>query len=391
MNNSKCILPWIHLQVDSDGSVRPCCNSVKGGPPLGNILKDSPITVWNNDSYRKLRSDMIAGIEPDDCRTCYESERLGLYSKRQRETDEWEQYAPLMNSEVAEFKIRHLDVRFDNVCNFKCRYCSAWLSHSWVQDYKKLNWPVVLETAINVNGPSLFNIIKDNIVDDLEHVFFCGGEPLLMDEHLALLKLLDAKGKHNVRLMYITNLSRLSFKGTNYIELWDKFEDVNIHFSLDCIGSKLEYIRCGAKWAEIEQNVKTVFAHKAKLKPKISITVSMFNADTVIDTVEHLVGTGYIDYDDITIHVVKNPRVYSSQILPKEIKQRITARVNEFLSKHELPMFFRTRYEYFINYMNDVDAYEQHKEEFIKLTKQLDNVREEDFASTFPELSGYYD
>ena len=41
--------------------------------------------------------------------------------------------------------------------------------------------------------------------------------------------------------------------------------------------------------------------------------------------------------------------------------------------------------------MNDVDTYEQYKDEFSKLTKQLDNVREEDFANTFPELSGYYD
>ena len=64
----KCILPWIHLQVDSDGSTRPCCNGAKNVATMGNILSDSLITVWNNDNYKQLRKQMIDGLEPEACK-----------------------------------------------------------------------------------------------------------------------------------------------------------------------------------------------------------------------------------------------------------------------------------------------------------------------------------
>ena len=389
--DKKCILPWMHLQVDSDGSARPCCNASKTLEPLGNILQESPVVIWNNEKYQTLRQQMIDGNEPVDCKPCYDSERLGLYSKRQRENEDWKHLSHLMESSTAEFKIRHLDVRFDNVCNFKCRYCSPWLSHSWYNDYKKLGLSVRTEQAINVNGSQLFDIIKDTVVDDLESIFFCGGEPLLMDQHLEMLKLLDEKKKYNTKLLYISNLSRLHYKGTDYIEVWQKFNDVNVHFSIDAIGPKLEYIRCGANWENIEENLKRVFSLKDKLKPKMSITVSMFNATEVINTVEYIVGKGYADYSDIALHVVKMPQIYSCQILPAEIKQQVTKDVNDFLQRVSLPHFYKSRYEYFINYMNSADKYEQHKNEFIEMTTNLDNIRNENFADAFPELKNYYD
>lgn len=384
-------MPWIHLQVDSDGSTRPCCNGAKNVATMGNILTDGLITVWNNDNYKQLRREMIDGLEPEACKPCYDSERLGLFSKRLRENDDWKQYHNLMDSEIAPLKIRHLDVRFDNVCNYKCRYCSPWLSHSWYNDYIKMNIPVRTEQAINVNGSELYNIIHDNIIDDLEHVFFCGGEPLIMDEHLLLLKELDKRKKYDTRLLYITNLSRLSYKGTDYIELWNKFNDVNIHCSIDITGSKLEYIRHGSKWATVQKNLKILFDNKAKLKPKIGITVSMYNASSIIETVETLVATGYINYDDIALHVVNKPEIYSPRILPKEIKDKITLEVNQFLTKNELPEFFRSRYIYFINHMNSVDLYDTYKQEFSEMTKKLDEIRGESFHETFTELKDYYD
>lgn len=391
MTSPKCILPWIHLQVDNDGATRACCNAKQIGKPLGNLLKENIVTMWNNDNYRKLRKQMLDGIEPEECKPCYESERLGLYSKRLRENADWLTYDSIANSEIAEFKIRHLDVRFNNVCNFKCRYCDPARSHSWANDYKKMNIPINTISAINVNGEYLYDIIKTNLIDDLESVFFCGGEPLLMDQHLELLKELDKRKKYNTKLLYITNLSKLQYKGTEYINIWSKFTDVNVHISLDTIGSQLEYIRCGAVWKDIEENLKTVFSYKELLKPKIAITVSIFNASSIIDTVEYLVNTGYINYDDISLHVVKFPYIYSPQVLPTEIKQNITNKVEQFLLKNELPYFFKSRYNYFLNYMNDKDLYEQHKSEFSQMTKTLDNIRTENFNVTFPELTNYYD
>lgn len=389
--DKKCILPWIHLQVDSDGSVMPCCNANKMAPRMGNVLTENVVELYNNERYVKLRQQMIDGIEPIECKPCYDSERLGLYSKRQRENVDWEQYSHLMNNSKTEFKIRHLDVRFDNVCNFKCRYCSPWLSHSWYNDYIKLNIPVYTEQAINVNSDQLFEVIKNNCVDDLECVFFCGGEPLLMDGHLKLLQLLDSKKKYDTKLLYISNLSKLSYRGINYIDIWKKFSDVNLHFSVDCIGDKFEYIRSGSNYKTIENNMKFVFENKDLLKPKISITVSVFNCLEVLKTVEYFINTGYIEYTDIALHVVRKPEIYSVKILPNELKTKITKEITEFLNTVELPEFFKSRYMFLINFMNSEDLYESHKKQFIELTSKLDDIRNESFRTTFPELEKYYD
>lgn len=390
-SSKKCIIPWIHLMVNSNGNVSPCCNCDVNAPSLGNILEDDVEKIWNNENFRNLRRDMIAGIENPQCKPCYDTERLSKnYSKRITDNNEWIKYSYLTDSEYVEFKIRYLDIRFNNVCNFKCRYCNPILSHSWYNDYKKLNWPLHSSVAIDSNGPQLFQIIKNKVVDDLESIFFCGGEPLITDQHLDLLLLLNERKKYQTKLTYISNLSRLNYRGYDYIELWEKFDDVNVHFSLDCIGEKLEYIRHGTRWEQMLKNIEMIFNKREKFKPRILLTVSVFNAYDIIETVETLVNTGFINYEDIGLNVLIEPYYYSCQILPKEIKKEITTKVLDFLDKTELSEFWKSLYDYFLNYMNAVDGYIDKKEEFKKITKELDSVRKENFASTFKEISIYY-
>ena len=391
IRDTKCILPWIHLHTHTNGNMHVCCNT-NATEPLGNIVKENVVEIWNNEKYKKIRSQMINGEEPTDCKNCFDSERMGMYSKRQRENETWKHLEHLMVSDTADFAIKHLDINFNNICNFKCRYCDPSLSHSWAADYKKLNIPLVFENGVTPYADQMYEaLVKNNVLDSLESVFFCGGEPLLMENHLETLLELDKKQRYDVKLLYITNLSKLSLKGHDYLEIWKKFSDVNVHVSIDCTGSKFEYIRNGSKWDTVYSNLITLFSNREIYKPKIGITVSVFNALYIVETIKALTATGIINIDDIALQIVKNPKIYSVQMLPQVLKKQITLEITELLNNNELPIFFKSRYDHFLNYMNDADTYEENKNEFIKTTQMLDSIRHESFNDTFPELAEFFD
>ena len=41
--------------------------------------------------------------------------------------------------------------------------------------------------------------------------------------------------------------------------------------------------------------------------------------------------------------------------------------------------------------MNEQDLYESNKNDFIKYTRYLDKIRNENFSETFPELKDYFE
>jgi len=64
-----CLFPWHFVGLDSDGNLMPC-GWWHHQPPLGNVLRESFAAIWNNQEYRKLRSEHVHGPLRDVCQTC---------------------------------------------------------------------------------------------------------------------------------------------------------------------------------------------------------------------------------------------------------------------------------------------------------------------------------
>jgi radical SAM protein with 4Fe4S-binding SPASM domain len=64
-----CLFPWHFVGLDSDGNLVPCGSWHKQGP-LGNVLRESFAVIWNNEQYRKLRSEHVHGTLRHVCQTC---------------------------------------------------------------------------------------------------------------------------------------------------------------------------------------------------------------------------------------------------------------------------------------------------------------------------------
>ena len=88
----------------------------------------------------------------------------------------------------------------------------------------------------------------DDVVEDLQEVYFAGGEPTIMPEHFQLISELIKREKFDVRLRYNTNFSQTHFKENDFLEIWKNFNDVQIHASLDDSGFSRNVTK---EWTEL--------------------------------------------------------------------------------------------------------------------------------------------
>lgn len=385
-NTKKCIMPWIHVNMEPTGDLFLCCRASQSYGSLGNINNTSLETIWQGEKYKAVRQLMINGEEPDPCKICYNTEALGGISKRMRENDLWKDYAHLTNSVEADLSIPYIDIRFNNICNLKCRSCRPLHSHSIANEYKKLGKPIGHEIVIKSK-----NIDSDLelLAPTIEEIYFCGGEPLLMEDHYRLIdKLIEVKN-FNVRLRYSTNLTTLVYKNSNIIDKWKQFKNVSIHASLDGIGSKLEYIRHGTKWNQILENLNLIKENNIDLK--ISPTVSVFNILDIGEICSFYIDNSYITPNDLGVTVLETPYHYSIQTLHPNLKNLAQERINIFLQTIKSYNEPSKKFNYLVNYMLNKNGWAQYKNEFKKVTQELDNFRNESFLDTFPELKEQYD
>jgi hypothetical protein len=85
--------------------------------------------------------------------------------------------------------------------------------------------------------------------------FHGGGEPLMVDNHINLLKRIkEVKGLSDVRVFYNTNGTQIV--SDSVLELWKECRLVELYFSIDDVGTRFNYQRTGAEWQEVVTNLK---------------------------------------------------------------------------------------------------------------------------------------
>ena len=286
-------------------------------------------------------------------------------------------------------KIRTIDVRLNNVCNFKCRSCSGFASNRWFNEHNL----VYLDNMISVKYQgfdklqSFWEDFDRHILNDLEGIHLAGGEPLITDAHYRLLEKLIASGKTNIELQYTTNLSYLKFKHWDVVELWRKFPNLELNLSLDGTGEKGEYIREGLDYLKWRENVGRLQRELPHVERNLHFVVSIFN---VIDLPAHyraIVEGNFVDPRRITFTFLEWPKFLNPQVLKPEIKTKVKDDLRNLLeSETELPEAVRAQFHVLIEFLDDKDLYPIYGAEFADKTRLLDQSRGQDTARLFPLL-----
>ena len=391
LSKTFCILPWIHIYANPDGSVLPCCIG-DYRLHLGNVQTHSVEDVWNGEKYRTIRKKMLTGEKCNECSACYSIEESGAISPRQSHNDKFKKYIPLHNTTNPDgsvgMNLRYFDIRWSNICNFKCRSCSSTYSSSWATEDNNRgdNKKVFIFAGGNTND-DLYNQFLPHF-KNIEEFYFAGGEPLLTDKHYDILEYLISTGKTDVKLHYNTNLSNLKYKDTSVISLWKYFSDVQVHASLDSWSNRAEYIREGTEWDVIEANVRLITNQLPQVQLYTTTVVSSFNVSTLPEFFTYILESKLFDINNLnpSLYTLINPDFYSFSILNDELKLNIIDK----LSKVKFSPTIDDQLQNIILSLKKSKYNEQLLEEFKKVTLEYDTLRNRKFLETFPELAGMF-
>ncbi len=389
-----CMMPWIHLHVMPDSTVTPCCVW-----PYDDVFADGKTQtlreVWNSEKMRQLRQSMLNGRPSQGCDRCYTLEKAGFSSLRKTTNQRFAHAASTAVATTADgmlpdLSLRYIDIRFSNLCNFRCRGCSPSLSSSWYEDHQRLydyksEKPRVVSIA--ADAPTFWTELK-SIIPGAEFIYFGGGEPLIAREHFEVLKLLIDQGKTQIDLSYNTNLSTLSYGDHDLAAMWSKFRHVTVGVSLDDIGPRAEYFRKGTDWKIIHKNIDRLIRDFPAIGRYVNCTVSVHNAYYLPEIVEWLVANKVIVPAAFNVNMLLDPEEYVLHVLPKPLKDRIRQRLIEYSDRHRSVPGWHHIVDSFrkvIAFMDQTDD-SQKLTTFRTRTHTLDKIRRESFSDVFPEL-----
>ena len=320
-----CMLPWIHLHAWPDGRAYPCCLA-KAAHPVGNFKQHSMREIWNQEPMRALRQNMLADRACRECGDCYEQEAAGFASMRNNSNKSFGHHIDLIDQtlpdgSLPDMRLHYWDVRFSNICNLKCRSCGSIFSSRWYDDDVKI-WGKELRPRVSFAGrheEDVWEQMQEH-VPHLDQIYFAGGEPLIMEEHNRILKLLIEKGNTRVRLIYNTNLTELKFKKESVLDLWKHFPTVCVAASLDDMGDRASIIRSGTDWTRVEQNISDLKRECPHIDFMISPTLSIMNIWNFVPFHRYMVESGFIRAQDFNLNILQGPDYYRIDMLPMPIK-----------------------------------------------------------------------
>jgi radical SAM protein with 4Fe4S-binding SPASM domain len=388
-----CMLPWIHLHAWPDGRAYPCCLG-KASYPVGNFKEKSMREIWNDDAMREMRRNMLADRPCKECGDCYEQETAGFASMRNNSNKSFGHHIAeiketLPDGSLPDMRLHYWDVRFSNICNLKCRSCGSIFSSRWYDDDVRI-WGKELRPRVQFAGrheEDVWEQMQEHI-PHLDQIYFAGGEPLIMEEHNRILKLLIDKGNTRVQLIYNTNLTELKFKRESVLELWKHFPTVCVAASLDDMGNRASIIRSGTDWAQVEQNIRDLKQECPHIDFMISPTLSMMNIWNFVPFHRYMVDSGFIEAKDFNLNILQGPNEYRIDMLPMAIKLKFKQEFEDHIA------WLRDRdpiqravggFEAAIAFMMATDNSHM-LPDFWRQVNEIDWSRRENLLSVVPEL-----
>ena len=436
-----CVLPWIHFATRPNGDMRLCCGSNSSGAgndhEIGlvknengkpaNFGRETPLSAWNNEYMRSVRTTMLEGKIPASCTKCFDEESQGVASKRMWETGTWiedgvdiqELITQTQKDGTIPEKLVYLDLRLGHTCNLKCVMCSPHDSSKWVEDHKKI-YPLFqakeLKEQMNWDQKSFNNKWHENPdfwkemyaqIPNLKQVYFAGGEPLMIKEHKWFLEEIIRQG-HADKILVRYNTNGLLITD-DIIDLWKHFKKVKVGFSIDDIGDRNYYIRYPSDWDIVVKNLHTLDNTPNNIHVSIATAIQILNVKTITELAKWKIQqnfkkvnnsnvTGGIEAGGgiINMHLVYIPTFLSIKCLPADEKEEVRKIFAEFanwlyINYRQDDDFWKKnpygwrRWQAVLDFM---DA-EDHTQELPALKEyliHLDSVRKTDFKKTFPFL-----
>lgn len=444
MSKTWCPLPWIHQAIRNNGDVRVCCQANtsedkgiyrKDNGEAYNAGKDDLKESRNSVMAKDIRKSMLAGEWASSCLRCKRETESGVRSRLDYENNNWANFFTLEDAKKCteedgsinneETPIAFYDLRFGNLCNLKCRMCGPTDSSMWyddqvavwgVEEFDDSHGKVQLvknskgkyETKNNdygwYKGENVWRHIDENI-PSLKRIHTVGGEPMMIEEHYDLLERCIEQGyAKEILVEYNTNLVNIPARAWN---IWKHFRRIQIGASIDGIGKVGEYIRYPSKWSQIERNLHQLDNAQGNYDVWISATIQVYNILHLPEFVKWKLCSNFKSLNHvithtplITTHPLHNPLFLNVKILPLSTKHMIIDEFDKFYiwleewmenenindeDRNHYRKYAKKLFGGYVDYMMK-DDWSNELPKFWKYTKRLDEIRNQSFEETLPEL-----
>jgi MoaA/NifB/PqqE/SkfB family radical SAM enzyme len=369
-NGVFCPMPWTGLMYNHDGTVKNC---IRSSESIGDLKHHNIENIIASDKNIQHQNLILQDHSVNACEGCYHLEKhknsFEIASDRIFYIRDLK-HLPLDTYQLALHDLRAIDVRWSNVCNFACVYCSEEYSSKWAH-----------ELGVKTESPSESQIqqFKQYVFDhvaQLDHVYLAGGEPLLMKQNSELLRLLLDKNP-DVHLRINTNLSRTE---TDIFDLICKFENVHWTVSVETMHHQFEYIRYGGNWQHFEQNLKII----QQIGHKISFNMLHFllNSSSIFDTIDWLQDCGFHNNSFIA-GPMERPVYLNVRHLPDHMLQSVQRELTKRIEKRP-GYLLEDSYNNMLNYLQQ--PFEKDLNSSLQKLQTLDQRRNINSEEIFPEL-----
>ena len=341
-----CFRPWneVYSRYDTFG---PCC--------VNNTLYNGDFDSYLvSKELKELKKSFLLGKKHSSCEHCWNTEDSGLKSIRQQNLD-------ISN------KVHRLSLSLGYKCNFKCVMCNPEDSSAWSKDTKACHIrgmsPVTFKNFYH-NIDWVINYSKNNKIT----LSIMGGEPFICDEYLYLLNEIDKYSLYdNINLVVTTNLSVLTYKDVNHLDILRKFPKKEMYVSFDGVGVVGEYIRTGFKMSKFIENLEK----SLDLVSFLSVTIQIYN----IFNMPHIFNFADKYNLKTDFNFLTDPDFLSINILSASDKQK----VKDYYKKVGW-----TNTDIINVLSSTIDL--KKKDKFLQYTKGLDLLWGRDCFNSIPEL-----
>ncbi len=312
-----CSLPWVHTEVNlQNNTIKPCCKYTENLGPVSEEFTN----VWFNKRSEKLRMEWIANTPPSECSACIVGEDAFSYKKWKNKY--YSRHFDFLNTTEAEQPSTPSVFHFSlsNTCNLACRMCDSRYSSKLAQMSRK-HTKLQKYLSIIPNQKAINPEKLRGSFNNTEIVTFAGGEPLIDENTIAVIKMINEESTKLKLVNFSTNLTVINESLLE--ELNNLSANVSLSISIDGPKHIHEYIRHHCSLDTMMNNLVYINKKYPRIHFGFNTTISVLNVGYVTDMLEFVneVQKKYnVIIDGLMTSPVLNKRYLHPGILPQSVK-----------------------------------------------------------------------
>jgi organic radical activating enzyme len=317
-----------YLKIDLPSQTTYNCHAAAPHKINFEWLRSNPGQLFNTELNVAERKMMLVNERNSSCeQNCWRAEDIGAVSPRMYQNGMEQTHSdPVSTPEI-------IDITVNSECNLTCSYCCKEFSNSWRRDL--LNNGNYVISGVDDDRYTLNN--KDRLLElvsqkemhqsaryqtllteiqsyskTLKRIDITGGEPLLDNQLLSMLELLELPDSCKINLYTGLGVEQKRFE--RVLKQLSRIPNLHITVSAESTGRLAEFNRYGIKWNEFQQKIAMLSR----------VTSWSFHC-----TITNLTVMGFVNFYQTYIDIPKyiafayQPTFMSTNILDEQTKQYV--------------------------------------------------------------------